>query len=79
MSATPQSPFRAGDYLYAGEAHDDAIARLDAFDDTAKVVARNSVNELIDLQNGVITCHQVAVIASAIANALNGTTYGETL
>jgi len=79
MSANPTTPFRAGDYLTAGQAHDDAIARLDAFDDTTKVVARNSVNELIDLQNGTITCHQVAAIASAIANALTGTTYGETL
>lgn len=79
MPANPRTPFLAGDYLTAGQAHDDAIARLDAFDDTAKVVARNSVNELIDLQNGTITCHQVAAIASAIANALTGTTYGETL
>lgn len=79
MSANPRTPFRAGDYLTAGQAHDDAIARLNAFDDTAKIVARNSVNELIDLQNGTITCHQVATIASAIANALTGTTYGETL
>ena len=79
MPSTPRHPFRAGDYLYAGQAHDDAIARLAAFDDTAKIVARNSVTELIDLQNGTITCHQVAVIASAIANALQGNTYGETL
>lgn len=79
MSATPRTQFRAGDYLYAGQAHDDAFARLDAFDDTAKVVARNSINELIDLQNGKITCHQVAVIAGAIANALSDNTYGETL
>lgn len=79
MPATPRTQFRAGDYLYAGQAHDDAFARLDAFDDTAKVVARNSINELIDLQNGKITCHQVAVIAGAIANALSDNTYGETL
>lgn len=71
--------FKAGDYLYAGQAHDDAIARLDAFDDTAKIVARNAINELIDLQRGTITCHQVAVISSAIANALQGNTYGEHL
>ena len=79
MPSTPSCHFRAGDYLYAGHAHDDAIARLDGFDDTAKTVARNSVTELIDLQNGTITCHQVAVIASAIANALQRNTYGETL
>lgn len=75
----PSTHFKAGDYLYAGQAHDDAIARLDAFDDTAKIVARNAVNELIDLQRGTITCNQVAVISSAIANALQGNTYGEQL
>ncbi len=75
MPSTPSCHFRAGDYLYAGQAHEDVIARLDGFDDTAKIVARNSVTELIDLQNGTITCHQVAVIASA----LQGNTYGETL
>lgn len=79
MPTTPNCHFRAGDYLYAGQAHDDAIARLDAFDDTAKIVARNAVTELIELQGGTITCHQVSVIASAIANALQGNTYGETL
>ncbi|XTP38585.1 hypothetical protein ACORG1_34630 (plasmid) [Mycobacterium sp. TJFP1] len=79
MSVNPLTQFRAGDYLYAGQAHEDAFSRLDAFDDTAKVVARNSINELIDLQNGKITCHQVAVIAGAIANALSANTYGETL
>ncbi len=70
MPSTPSCHFRAGDYLYAGQAHDDAIARLDGFDDTAKIVARNSVTELIDLQNGTITCHQVAVIASQPAPPL---------
>jgi len=71
--------FKAGDYLYAGQAHDDATARLAAFDDTAKIVAKNAIDELIRLQNGTITCNQVAVIASAIANTLQGNTYGETL
>lgn len=78
MPRTPSVPFKAGDYLYAGEAIDDATGRLDAFDDTAKIVARNAIVELIDLQRGTITCHQVAVISSAIANALQGNTYGET-
>ncbi len=75
----PSVHFKAGDYLYAGQAHDDAMARLAAFDDTAKIVARNAVTELIDLQGGTITCNQVAVIASAIANALQRNTYGQTL
>ena len=75
----PSVHFKAGDYLYAGQAYDDAIARLAAFDDTAKIVARNAVTELIDLQGGTITCNQVAVIASAIANTLQRNTYGETL
>lgn len=72
-------PFKAGDYLTAGEACQDVVSRLEAFDETAKVVARNAVVELINLQNGTINCHQVAVIASAIANALQGNTYGEVL
>lgn len=76
---TPTTPFKAGDYLSAGEAWQDAISRLAAFDDTAKIVAQNAVIELIDLQNGTITCHQVTVIVSAIANALQGNTYGEVL
>lgn len=71
--------FKAGDYLYAGQAHEDVVARLAAFGDTAKIVAKNSVTELIRLQGGTITCNQVAVIASAIADALAGNTYGETL
>lgn len=71
--------FKAGDYLYAGQAHDDVIARLAAFDDIAKIVARNAVTELIELQGGTITCNQVAVIASAIANTLQRNTYGQTL
>ena len=28
MPSTPSCHFRAGEYLYAGQAHDDAIARL---------------------------------------------------
>ncbi|CQD02079.1 hypothetical protein H7I87_07920 [Mycobacterium timonense] len=71
--------FKAGDYLHAGQAIEDATTRLDAFDDTAKIVARNAIIELIKLQGGTITCHQVAVISSAIANALQGNTYGEQL
>jgi hypothetical protein len=77
--SNPTVPFRTGDYLSAGEAWQDAVARLEAFDDTAKIVAKNAVIELINLQNGTVTCHQVAVIASAIANALRGQTYGEVL
>lgn len=73
------APFKAGDYLSAGDAWQDAVSRLEAFDDTAKTVAKNAVIELINLQNGTITCHQVAVIASAIANTLLGNTYGEVL
>ena len=75
MRSTPSCHFRAGDYLTAGQAHDDTIGRLDAFDDTAKIVACNAVTELIELQRGTITCNQVAVIA----NALQGNTYGATL
>lgn len=71
--------FKAGDYLSAGQACQDAVDRLDAFDDVAKIVARNAVVELINLQDGTINCHQVAVIASAIANVLQGNTYGEAL
>jgi len=70
--------FKAGDYRDIGQAHADAGARLDAFDDITKIVARNAVTELATLQEGVITSHQVAVIASAIANALDGNTYGQT-
>ncbi|BBN50889.1 hypothetical protein [Mycobacterium avium] len=79
MPTTVSSHFKAGDYLHAGQAIEDATTRLDAFDDTAKTVARNAIIELIDLQGGAITCHQVAVISSAIANALQGNTYGEQL
>ncbi|MGJ6127431.1 hypothetical protein QN239_33160 [Mycolicibacterium sp. Y3] len=79
MPRTTSVPFKAGDYLYAGQAIDDATGRLDQFDDTAKIVAHNAIIELIDLEGGTITCHQVAVISSAIANALQGNTYGETL
>lgn len=79
MRSTPSCHFRAGDYLTAGQAHEDAIGRLDAFNDTAKIVACNAVTELIELQHGTITCNQVAVIASAIANTLQGNTYGATL
>lgn len=79
MPTTISGHFKAGDYLNAGQAIEDATSRLDAFDDTAKIVARNSVIELIELQGGTITCHQVAVISTAIANALRGNTYGETL
>ncbi|MCV6992827.1 hypothetical protein H7I87_00855 [Mycobacterium timonense] len=75
----PTAPFKAGDYLSAGDAWQDAVHRLEAFDDGTKVVAKNAVIELIELQNGTITCHQVAVIARAIANALEGNTYGEVL
>lgn len=77
--STHTVPFKAGDYLSAGEACQDAVSRLDAFDDVAMIAARNAVVELINLQNGTITCHQVAVIASAIANVLQGNTCGEVL
>ncbi len=79
MPRPSATPFKSGDYLNVTQAHDDAIGRLAAFDDTAKVIACNSINELIDLQGGSITCRQVAVIASTVANTLRGETYGESL
>jgi hypothetical protein len=72
-------PFRAGDYRSAEEAWRDAANWLANFDDTAKIVAKNGVIELLTQQDGVITCNQVAVIARTVANALQSETYGETL
>ena len=71
--------FKPGDYRSAEEAWRDAANRLANFDDTAKIVAKNGVIELLTEQDGVITCNQVAVIARTVANALQGETYGETL
>ncbi|MDD4865641.1 MAG: hypothetical protein PHQ28_00430 [Mycobacterium sp.] len=68
-----------GDYRSAAEAWSDAVNRLAAFDDTSKVVAKNSVIELLTLQDGHISCHEVAVIAATVANAVRGQTYGEVL
>ena len=76
MSASTN--FKVGDYGRIDQAHTDATARLAAFDDIAKIVAKNAITELATLQEGVITCHQVAVIATAIANTVDGNTYGQT-
>lgn len=74
-----QLPFTAGDYRCAAEAIRDAVNRLAAFDNTAKIIAQNTIAQLIKHQDGKITCHEVAAIAAAIANTIQGQTYGETL
>lgn len=74
-----QLPFTPGDYRCAGDAVRDAVNRLGAFDDTAKIVAQNTITQLIANQDGKINCYEVAAIASAIANAIQGQTYGQTL
>jgi hypothetical protein len=74
-----QLPFTPGDYRCADEAVRDAVNRLAAFDDTAKIIAQNTITQLIMHQDGDINCYEVTAIASAIANAIQGQTYGQTL
>lgn len=71
--------FRVGDYRSAEQAQHDAVSRLDAFSETTKIAAKNAVSELISLQGGTITCHQVAVISQGIADAVRGQTRGQHL
>ncbi len=69
--------FKSGDYLSQGQVHDDISSRLEYFGEATQQVGQNAVDELIALQEGAITCQQVSVIGSAIANALTGRTYTE--
>lgn len=59
----------ASDYLTLAQAQLHANARLSASPITARTAAAQSIDQLWSAQNGVLTCNQVAAIATAAHQA----------
>lgn len=80
-SASPAHTFTiTRDYLSLEEAQRHADARLSASPKTARDSAEESLRQLYDAQNGVLTGNQVAAITSAAHGAAtaNGASFDET-